>query len=54
MPNINMLFPEAIYTEKLDLDEEYLNQYYNKQSWITYKGTERVGVFQKYLKILNY
>ena len=45
-----MLFPEAIYTEKLDLDEEYLNQYYDKQSWLTYKGTEKVGVFTEISK----
>ena len=50
MSKINMLFPEAIYTEKLDLDEEYLNQYYDKQSWLTYRGTEKVGVFTEISK----
>src|SRR6056300_1145040 len=45
-----MLFPEAIYTEKLNLDEEYLNQYYDKQSWLNYRGTERANVFTKISK----
>lgn len=50
MSKINMLFPEAIYTEKLDLDEEYLNQHYDKQSWLTYRGTKRTGVFTEVSK----
>jgi len=50
MSKINMLFPEVIYTEKLDLDEEYLNQQYDKQSWLTYRGTERTGIFTEISK----
>src|SRR5210317_1049569 len=48
-----MLFPEAIYSEKLYLNEDFLIKKFNQQTWLNYRGTSRKNIFTEISKNSN-